>query len=130
MALHHLIQHTQYCPDRRCTMSSNTPTVKNRAPLTTRSCSLMVNLQQSTTLQYSTPKRARENPESISQEEINHLILASTSRYQVCEKQFWKPSEDASQKSPLNEMSLKCHYCYHSVIFPCVHFFGSNCLGY
>ena len=62
--------------------------VRNRAPLTTRFCSLRcVYRQPSTTLQNSTPKRARQRPESSSQEAMYHGILARTSsRYQVLRK--------------------------------------------
>ena len=76
-------------------LHSNTPPVRNRAPLTARSSSL------------STLKLAGQNPESISQEAIYHGTPARTSsRYQVFEKLLWKPSEDASQRSSLNQMSL------------------------
>ena len=73
--------------DRRWPIShSNTPIVRNRAPLTTRSNSLRYQ-QPSTILQNSTPKRAGQNHGSISQEVIYHGRFARTfSRYQVFEK--------------------------------------------
>ena len=62
--------------------------------------------QPSTELPNITPKRAVQNPKSISQEEIYHGILAWTSlRYQEFEKLPWKPSKDASQ----NYHGIKCH---------------------
>ena len=60
----------------------------------------------STTLQNSTPKLAGRNPENISHGALQLEILARTSRCQAFEKLLWKPSEDASQKSSWNQMSL------------------------
>ena len=66
---------------------SNTPPVRNRAPLTAWSSSLRCVLQPSTRLQNSTPKLAGQNPKSISQEAIYHGTFERTSsRYQVFEK--------------------------------------------
>ena len=49
----------------------------------------------------------QDKTRSISQEVIYHGTLARTSsRYQVFEKLLWKLSEDASQRSSLNQMSL------------------------
>ena len=64
--------------------------------------------QPSTRLQNSTPKLAGQNPESISHEAIYHgtLAIRTFSRYQVFEKLLWKPSEDVSQRSSWNQMSL------------------------
>ena len=53
------------------------------------------------------PKLAGQNPESISQEAVYHGTLARISaRYQVFEKLLWKPSDDGSQRSSWNQMSL------------------------
>ena len=62
-----------------------------------------VHQQPSTTLQNSTPIRARQNYESIS----HHGIFAKTSsRYNAFQRLLWKPNEDASQESSWNQMSL------------------------
>ena len=63
--------------------------------------------QPSIRLQNNTPKLAGKKTESISQEAIYQETLAMTSsRYQVFAKLLWKSSEDASQMSSLNQMSL------------------------
>ena len=86
---------------------SDTPPVWNQAPLTARSSSLRCEWLLSTTLKNSSPKWTGQNPKSISQEAIYHETLDRTSsRYQVFEKLFWKLSEDASQRSSFNWMSL------------------------
>ena len=57
-----------------------------------------------------TAERSGQNPESIFQGEIYCEILARTaSIYQKFEKLLWTPSEDPSQKSFWNQMSLKKH---------------------
>ena len=87
---------------------SNTPPVRNRAPLTARSSSLryVSAAEHQTAEQYS--KTGRTKPRKHSQEAIYHGTLTRTSsRYQVFEKLLWKPSEDASQRSSLNQMSLR-----------------------
>ena len=77
--------------------------------------------QPISTLQNSTPKRAGENFESVSQEAIYHGTLARTSlRYQVFEKLLWKPSEDASQKLSWNQMSLSINISKSSDSFSTV----------
>ena len=78
--------------------------VKKLAALTTRSSCLRC---VSAAEQNSSPILATQNPGSISQEAIYHGILTMTSlRHQTFEKLLWKPSEDASQKSSLNQMWL------------------------
>ena len=55
-----------------------------------------------------TPKLAGQTPEIVSHAAINHGIFARTSsRYQIFEQLLWEPSEDASQKSSWNQMSLR-----------------------
>ena len=72
-------------------------------------------VQQSNRLQNSTPKRAGQNPESISKETIYHQILARiSSRYQVFMKLLWKPSEDASQKSSWNKISIPIYQLHQT----------------
>ena len=86
--------------DRRRAMShSNTPPVRNRAPLAAWSSSLKgVYHQPSTALKNTTAKTTGQNSESIFQEAIYHGTLARTSsRYQVFEKLIWRSREDASQ---------------------------------
>ena len=54
-----------------------------------------------------TPKLAGQTPEIVSHTAIYHRILRRTSsRYQIFEQLLWEPSEDASQKSSWNQMSL------------------------
>ena len=102
------IKHTQDCHGSTMSMShSNTPPVRNRAPLIARSSSLrcVLAVEHQTAEQYS--KTAGQNPESISHEAIYHGTLARTSStYQVFEKLLQKPSEDASQRSSSNQMSF------------------------
>ena len=103
-----LIKHTQNC--HGSTMKNGTLKHTSSQKPGTTDCSVQqfkVYQQLSTRLQNNTPKLAGQNPESISQEAINHETLARTSsRYQVFAKLLWKPSEDASQRSSLNQMSL------------------------
>ena len=81
--------------------------VRTQAPLAARFSSLRFVSEPNTRLQNNTPKLAGQNHESISQEALHHETLATTSsRYQVFAKLLWKPSEDASQMSSLNQMSL------------------------
>ena len=94
--------------ERRCARSqSNTPPVKKLAPLTTRFSSLRcVSAAEHQTAEqyYKTFKTKHLN---ISQEAIYHGTIARTSsRYQAVEKLLWKQSEDDSQKSSWNQMSL------------------------
>ena len=92
---------------RRCARShTNTSPVKKLAPLTTRSSQRSVSAAECHTAeQYSKPGKAK--PPNISQEAVYHGILARTSsRYQAVENLLWNQSEDASQKSSWNQMSL------------------------
>ena len=67
-------------------------------------------LRPSTTLRTITPKRSGKNPETIPQEVIYHGILPRTfSRYQAFKKPLWKQSEDASQKSSWNQISIQIY---------------------
>ena len=61
--------------------------------------------QPSTTLQNSTLKCAQQNPKSISQKAIYHIILTRTPRYQVFEMLLWEPSEDAAFSIELRSVS-------------------------
>ena len=64
--------------------------------------------QLRTALQNSTSNEQDKTPKAslISQEAIHHGTLARTSsRFQVFEKQLWKPSKNASQRSSLNQIS-------------------------
>ena len=61
----------------------------------------------STTLQNSTPKLSVKKTHSISKEKIFYGIHVRKSlKHQAFEKLFWKPCEDASQKTHGAQMSL------------------------
>ena len=62
--------------------------------------------QPSTTLQNSPPKLPRQNPVSISHGATHPEILDRTSKYLAFEELLWKLSEDASQQSSCNQVSL------------------------
>ena len=103
-----LIQHTQYCngSTMRNVTLKHTPSY-NRAQLTARSSSsrCVSAAEHHTAEQYY--KTGGANSENLSQEAINHGTLARTSsRYKFFEKLLWKPSEDPSQMSSWNQMSL------------------------
>ena len=97
----HLILYSTHSTDtdQRWAMSpSNTPPVRNRTPLTVRSWSLRcVPAEQDS-------KTGRTKPRKHPEEATSNGTLAS--RYQVFEKLLWKPSEDSSQRSSWNQMSL------------------------
>ena len=104
----YLIQHTQHChrPTISIATLKHTP-VKTRAPRSTRPSGLRCVLAagQHTAEQYS--KTGRRKPRK-------HLPSSSLSwntrqdflKNPVFEKLLWKPSEDASQRSFFNKMSL------------------------
>ena len=59
----------------------------------------------------STLKRAGQNPETNYPASIYHQIPTKTSsRYQAFQQLLWKPSEDASQKTFWNHMSLPIYH--------------------
>ena len=80
---------------------------KKQAPVTTRSSNLrcVPAAEHYIAKQYS--KTGRTKPRKHLPRATYHEILARTfSRYQGSEKLLWKLSEDASQKSSCNQMSL------------------------
>ena len=99
-------------------LHSNAPPVKKRDPLTTRSsilrCVSAAEHHQGlgTALKNSTPKHAGQNAESISQEEICHVMLARTSSiYAKSLRSSLETERRYSQKSSWKQMSLP-------IIFP------------
>ena len=94
--------------NRRCAMlHSNIPPVKKQIPLTMRSSSLKCVLaaERQTAEQYSKTGWVKRRKHLV--RAIYHEILARTSSgFQVFEKLHWKPSEDTSQMSSWNQMSL------------------------
>ena len=79
-----------------------------------------VNMQPSTTLQNSTPKRAEQNPERISEGAIYRGMLARTSSiYLVFEKPLRKPSKDAFKKSSWYKMSLRIYHGHQTPAAQC-----------
>ena len=108
--------------DVQCHTQTHIP-IKKLAPLTIRSMQqfkVCICSRAPHCMKNSTPKRAGQNPERISQEAIYYGILAWTSsRYQAFEKLLWKPGEDASQKSSWNQMSTPI---YHGHQTPWVQF--------
>ena len=75
-------------------------------PLTTLSNSLRcVSAAEHHTAEHSTPKRAGQKPESITQEAII-MEARTSSRYEAFEKLLSKLSKDVSQKSSWNQMWL------------------------
>ena len=90
---------------------SNTPPVKKRYYWLYGPVVQGAYWQPSTTLQKSTPKRAEQNPQSISRGATYHGKLVRTfSRHQVFVKLLWKPSEDSSEKSPSLESNVTPQY--------------------
>ena len=85
---------------------SNTPPIKNRAPLTARSSSLrcVSAAEYQTAEQYSKTVRAKPR-KHLPRSGPSWNIRGTPSRHQVFEKLLWKPSEDASQSSSWNQMS-------------------------